>query len=351
MAKRKWSQKKKHRPPRPSPLWVQLSAAAESGDVDSLSAALAAGGDPNAVPPPGYDPPLFAAASSAQPACVVALLHAGACPAAANSAGLLALHAAAIAGCERSVAALLHAGAAPAAASAKTAWTAVHYAAFFGHTATLRLLLKADPAAALAEGLGGELPVQLALRNWLEEPARILLEEGPAMPLDTLLALAGKHPHGPSWLLSRLIAAVAARQPLTAAEWDRVPSPCRGLAAALPSVLARSTAEATLLLQHLEAAEHARLRPAVVAASGSMTDGQWALLPTPCPGLGMALPAVLERSTAEAALLVCHLPADDRERLHAFAMCLARLQRRWRRRMRPLPTPLIWRLLALAAAA
>eukprot|EP00887_Chlorella_sp_A99_P004700 scaffold4.g4700.t1 len=53
----------------------------------------------------------------------------------------------------------------------------------------------------------------------------------------------------------------------------------------------------------------------------------WELVPTPCRGLGRALPAVLACSCAEARLLVQHLPKKEaaRGRLRAAALCLRRL--------------------------
>ncbi|PRW33130.1 ankyrin repeat PH and SEC7 domain containing [Chlorella sorokiniana] len=56
-----------------------------------------------------------------------------------------------------------------------------------------------------------------------------------------------------------------------------------------------------------------------------------------------ALPAVLQRSEAEAALLVARLPEPERRRLHTAALCLHRAEIRsqvW------LPQPLVWRILA-----
>ena len=64
-----------------------------------------------------------------------------------------------------------------------------------------------------------------------------------------------------------------------------------------------------------------------VAAHWQLTAAQWALIPSPCPGLGKALPATLQRSEAEAALLVAHLPPADSARLRTFALALHRAQR------------------------
>ena len=76
-------------------------------------------------------------------------------------------------------------------------------------------------------------------------------------------------------------------------------------------------------------------------------------MPTPCAGIGAALPAVLgtsEWSEAEAALLVRHLSPAERRRLRTFALCLARSHRQRRQRLPPLPAPIVSRLLALCVA-
>lgn len=65
------------------------------------------------------------------------------------------------------------------------------------------------------------------------------------------------------------------------------------------------------------------------AARQPLSPAQWARVPAPCPGLGAALP-VLTRSEAEAVLLVARLPCADRERLHTAALCIKRVERRRR---------------------
>ena len=57
-----------------------------------------------------------------------------------------------------------------------------------------------------------------------------------------------------------LHAPLVARLPLTPTRRSRVPLPCPGLGAALPAVLARSEAEAALLVARLPASDHDRLR-------------------------------------------------------------------------------------------
>ena len=104
-----------------------------------------------------------------------------------------------------------------------------------------------------------------------------------------------------------------------------------------------------LLLQALAAAGQLALPlHANLAASRVLTEEQWQQLPMPCPGLGAALPEVLQRSEAEAALLVACLPAADRARLRTAVLCLECTQRSG---LPPLPTPLQWIILALALSA
>jgi len=56
---------------------------------------------------------------------------------------------------------------------------------------------------------------------------------------------------------------------------------------------------------------------------------------------------VLARSPAEAGLLVGHLPSADRQLLRTAALCLARAQKA---AGALLHTPIVWRILALSAA-
>jgi len=55
---------------------------------------------------------------------------------------------------------------------------------------------------------------------------------------------------------------------------------------------------------------------------------------------------VLARSSEEAALLVGHLPAADHARVRAAALCLAKAARQ---HGVVLPMPVVWRVLALSA--
>ena len=80
-----------------------------------------------------------------------------------------------------------------------------------------------------------------------------------------------------------------------------------------------------------------------VAAGHPLTADEWQLVPSSCPGLATALPAVLERSPAEVALLVARLPEPQRRRLRTAALALHRAQVV---AGAALPQPLVWRILA-----
>ena len=56
-----------------------------------------------------------------------------------------------------------------------------------------------------------------------------------------------------------LFADVACKRPLSSADWQLVPTPCVGLGAALPVVACRSRAEAGRLVRRLLPAERLRL--------------------------------------------------------------------------------------------
>ena len=191
-----------------------------------------------------------------------------------------------------SMPALLAAGASPTAVVPRSATTPLHWAAAHGSTAAVALLLRAAPATAACRDMHGKTPLALALACQRAAAARCLMEHAPLPPAGELLPAMSSFGDA----MQPLYATLAARQPLS--------------------------------------------------------TGQWALVPSPCAGLGAALPAVLQRSTVEASLLVRRLPPADRGRLHTFALCLARAQRRRRKRRRPrlppLPTPILWRLLALS---
>ncbi len=185
-----------------------------------------------------------------------------------NGSGELPLHTACQHGRIGLVAPLL--AAAPAAATMHDArgWLPLHWAADKGHLGAVLQLLAAAPHTATAATRGampGVTPVQLAVNSGHPEVVAALLGACPTADAISALGAAGE--------------------------------------AALP-VLVNA-----------------------IAAGPALTLRQWGLVPSPCPGLGRALPAALKHSHAQAAQVVSRLPEEDRQRLPAAALCLARLQR------------------------
>lgn len=237
-----------------------------AGDVTAVHELLAVGADPNASVRHGYRA-LQAASEHGHPACVRALLAAGADPNLADDAGMTPLHRATIDSHVQCMAALLAAGADAAVASA-AGWCALHSAAQRESADVFQLLLEAAPQAALLRDKSGQLPLDFALRYSRFHHARCLLEHAPLPPAGEVLAaleeaLEEAGEDNPPLPLS-LYAPLLARQRLTPAQWERVPSPSPGLGAVLPAVLARSEAEAAALVARLPADERERLRTAAL---------------------------------------------------------------------------------------
>ena len=238
--------------------------------------------------------------------CVRLLLAASADPALRGQNGWCAIHLAALRGHAECIAALLGASADPLATVADGRYvpqagdSALHIAAMMGHLPAVRLLLQAAPQAVLMLDGWGRTPITslLLLRPGPRSSiyadrmavARYLLDEAPIEADDTGTVLTALRDAG-EWAVP-LYPLLVARLPLTAEQWARAPSPCAGL--------------------------------------------------------GAALPAVLQRSEAEAAQLVRHLPAADQQHLRALALCLGAAARRGL--LPPLPTPIVHRLLAECAA-
>lgn len=206
-----------------------------------------------------------------------------------------------------------------AAAANKLGHTPLHLAASRGHTECMRLLLAAAPQAALApDSQCGWLPLHWAVWGGHLPAAQLLLAAAPS-------AAAARDRLQRSPL--HLAIALHRRQP--------------GVARAL---LAAGPAHAVLTSLLAAGREALPLFADLVMLHPALKPSEWRRLPTPCPGLGRALPAVLQHSRAQAARLVAHLPEEDRLRLRTAALCLARVQRR---RRVYLPSHIVEHLLSL----
>ena len=242
---------------------------------------------------------------------------------AADQQGKLPLHVAAFQGRTDVVRLLLAAAPATATATAAHLFTPLHCAAFHGHADTVSLLLEAAPAAALARDANGRTPLHYAA-FWGRRggAAQALLAAAPG-------AAAVRDSNGDS--------------PLHAAVRGHSP-PMARLLLSDPDLYGTADLAAALA----ECGDAALPLYADLAASRPLTVAQWAIVPAPCPALVSALPAVVARSRAEARLLVQHLTTEQWLRLRTLALCVARAQHR---AGVSLPADLIASLLASAAAA
>eukprot|EP00887_Chlorella_sp_A99_P001728 scaffold8.g1728.t1 len=210
-------------------------------------------------------------------------------------------------------------------------WLPLHFAARDGHVAAVELLLAAAVGATSATAVVGYLSLHLAAINGHTAVVELLLaalsETERAKTADdcSALYLAARYSHLP--------AAHVLLERSTAAPAELIAD----LLAAIPAIHGLEPAPKALDVVHVLLAD--------LAASRELLPADWALLPTPFPRLAHGLPAVLARSTEEAAQLVTHLSAAARGRLRALALSLARLQRRLRLE---LPESIVRRILLLA---
>jgi ankyrin repeat protein len=175
-----------------------------------------------------------------------------------------------------------------------------------GSMEAARLLLEAAPAAATCEDMYAKLPVQSAAGDGHAAMVKLLLPASlPFVQPGSVLvdAIAGGHADVAQCLLEGLLEAEG---------------------------------NATQALHSLVHAYNllSGNRPLVLSLFNAaisrmpLTQHDWQLLPSPCSGLAAALPAVLQRSDAEAARLVAHLPDAERARLRLLTLCLSRASQR-----------------------
>ena len=264
--------------------WSLMHSAAAGGSVEALQAVLALAPGAASWTTDALDTPLHGACCAGHASAAGLLLrHAPETAAVAAAGGYMPMHCAASYGGTAVVRRLLEAGAPGLDRTTDDGNTPLHLAAAAGARSdeAARLILEAFPAAASMENAEGMRPLDWALSRTYEDgitsegAARWLLPVSGLATYELLHALAAAGPAA-----QPLFADLAAQQPLTAAQWQCVPAPCPGLAVALPTVLARSEAEAGQLVRHLPAAEQGRLRLAVLCLARAQHRSH-ALLPAP----------------------------------------------------------------------
>lgn len=301
----------------------QLHAAVEKDDTASAAAALAAGANVNGAleGQAAGTTALHKACANGSPGCVRLLLAAGADVSLKEAAGnTTALHLAAYNRTKTSaecIQALLEAGADPctvAGPGQHEGFTALHLAAFMGNLEAAHLLLRAAPRAAVRINSKGMTPFTQALAlirfGDFKLTARKMataaypLREAPLEAQDAGLVLAALLQTGN--VAAPLYHLLARRLALTSEQWAAVPSPCLGLGAALPAVLQRSEAEAAQLVRHLPAAHRQQVRSLALCLGAAVRRG---LLPS--------LPGDIQR-----ALLVelAHQLGEDEIKQHDSSM-------------------------------
>jgi hypothetical protein len=173
-----------------------------------------------------------------------------------------------------------------------------------------RMLLEAARATALAADANGQLPLHIAAWKGNAQACAVLAEA-----VGVAALMHDSEGHLP---LQRALMAVKER----GRPWD-----------AARCLLAHGPA--ALVLSHLRmcgASTNHLFADAIACRPPPhhppLSEDEWALLPSPCPGLLRALPTALAHSSSQARQLVRRLPAAERRQLHHVLRCLARLQRR-----------------------
>ena len=203
----------------------------------------------------------------------------------------------------------------------------------------LRLLAKAAPASLLvhiASDQGG-LPLHCAVAAANTAAVQLILEHAPGA------ALVRSHPPLREAGLLPVQAALGLAAAAGFRKWPRGGQPAAAYLDAARPLLGATPPEVSLPIL----AQRGQLALPLyedLVAHWPLSEEHWRQVPSPCPGLGPVLPAVLARSEAEAAHLVDHLPAADKQRLRTFALSLSRRQQQLRVY---LPASLVHTILAL----
>ncbi|KAI7839790.1 hypothetical protein COHA_006589 [Chlorella ohadii] len=291
--------------------------------------------------------PIHMAARNGDAASIAELLAAAPDTATAMADGLRPLHLAAQSGCDDAVAVLLQA--APAVAAVVSPFTPLYAAAEYGHTQVVRRLLQAASETAMqpAEDFPHQLPLHVAVAGGHVEAVSVLAAAQPAAlnqrdgnsrtPVGVALLSESLPSHTRQALLHTLLAALsdaetaeADVQQLLLTEMQLCLEAGNLAAARLLLPCVHCTPALLQLLSNYDVGGKGVERSlfAELAEREPFSSEQWVAVPSPCHGLAAALPAVLERSKAEAGQLVAHLSTRQRQRLRTAALCLHRAS--WR---------------------
>ena len=322
--------------------WSALGYAALAGHTSAIQALLAAGASP-AQTVVSELLPIHAAAAKGHLEAVRLLLEAAPDTAAAPARGGWTSLSFACAHGRLEMARLLLAVALEAATmAAEHGDLPIHVAARDSTNGDMiRLLLAAAPQTAAVRGAGGLTPMHCAARAGTVAAVRALLAAAPEAAL--VRDESGCLPFETAVVSLRDAAHIVGTQYEDTSDYVQS---CHEAALCL--------IEATPPADCLAIASHPPLHHVClplfrhIVACHALTEAEWQLLPSPSPGLAAALPVVFRRSPAEAALLVAHLPPADSARLRTLALCLTRRQQEL---CVYLPGPLLGRILSLFDAA
>lgn len=207
--------------------------------------------------------------------------------------------------------------------------TPLYWAARRHWPAAIQLLLTAAPASVTVPTSSGELPLHVADAADNVLSTQLLLQAAPQTAY--LPDGAGRVPlqHG-------LRAATSTAGWLNRAEAH----------AAVRVLMACGPLELPLRMVAPYCPEHCSfVIDLLTVRSEPLSAARWDLIPSPCPGLGRALPARLAVSPEQARQVVRRLPPADQLRLRSAALCMHRAQHVTGT---ALPGPIVSRILAMA---